>query len=186
MKIAQRCRMLWSRQSHLPLNSSPHTSKTRDLSRCQRTIEVTVRVNIYVVVSAVHIGRLVANTHVVHLFCELAHRTDQNSELPRTPTETLTKSALELFKHLSSNASDEEFVHASGYQSARGPETFRRKTPDRRIRPGSPSPPPPRHGCQEPVNREPQTLWCIAKFEHSLRKFHCGSLGCAHGACECI
>ena len=86
---------------------------------------------------------------------------------PRTPTETLTKSTHELFKTLSSHASDNEIVHVSGYQSVRGSETFRRKTPDCWIRSGSPS----THGRQELDNRETPTLWCIPMSVHGFESF---------------
>ena len=83
--------MLWFRLSHLPLQCTPYTTKLCDFSRRQRTIQVTVRVNIDVVHSAVYIRRLVKNNHVVHLFVNSNTAKTQTLYLPRSPTETLTK-----------------------------------------------------------------------------------------------
>ena len=101
--------MLWSRLSH-PLKNIPHTSNVRNVSRGSRTTQVTVHVNIDGIDSAVHIRRLVKNNHVVHFFVNLKTTKSNTLQLPRIQTETLTKSALELFKPLSRNASDDEIV----------------------------------------------------------------------------
>ena len=172
LHYAQRSRTLGSSLYHFPLYCSSHTSEIRDFARCRGSIKVTMCFNIEGIDSAVHVGRLVKNNRMVHFLVNSDTQT-KTLHFPRTPTEAVTKSILELFKLQSRNASDDDILDVRCCQSERGSKTFRGENPNCRVRPCSPS----LHGRQEPVNREPPTSLRIAESTHNFREFHCPPKG---------